>query len=107
MPLRPLPVDLFDDRNQLRPPWPARIRARLDACGAEPFEARCDRLARAVGAPDAVALWALLMWNASVAPDLAVRLRAWVQRGMPLADPVPPQPGRRAAARTPPAVPPL
>lgn len=106
MSLRPPPVDLFDARNQLRAPWPARIRARLEACGAEPFEARCDRLARVLGTPDAVAVWALLMWNASVAPDLAVRLRAWVQRGMPLADPSLPRPVRGPAARKPSAVPP-
>ncbi|WP_029007327.1 hypothetical protein [Azospirillum halopraeferens] len=84
MPSSPAPLDPFDERNQLRGLWPARIRTRLDACGPVSFESRCDRLARALGAADPVAIWALLMWNAAASPDLALRLRAWVRRGMPL-----------------------
>lgn len=116
MPTRPGPPDLFDDRHQLRDPWPRRIRARLEACGPVPFAGRCDRLARVLGAPDPLAIWALLMWNASVSPDLALRLRAWVRRGMPLPDegagrpditpPLAPSPGRGRAPARPAARPP-
>lgn len=91
--------DPFNERNQLRGPWQAAIRQRLQASGVVGFDAQCGLLSRCLGTVDDATVWAMLLWNSSVAGPDAERVRAWIRGGMRLSEPngvTGPWPGARA-----------
>jgi regulator of nucleoside diphosphate kinase len=44
-------------------------------------------LAKEIGHPESLEIWALLMWNSRPSPELTARLQRWIADGMPLRRP--------------------